>query len=156
MSYQFRRINLERDLETCIAFRRDSYTLSFGSLDGFESDMLNYESRMRAREQDVPEGNCHLWLAGRIVGQTEMKLVDDPDVGYVSLFYLAKEFRSQGLGNLLHDRAVETFAALDKSTLWLSVSRTNQHANRFYEKQGWTSRGPRPGKESVERMSFAL
>lgn len=153
---EFKTIDLTRNLDDCLRFRRDSYIVSFGGDEGFEASMTNYVQRMRERIAYLPRGNCHLWEEGRIIGQTEMKFVEDPDVGYVSLLYLESAYRGQGYGKMLHQRAVEVFSALGKKHMKLSVSQSNQRALAFYFKHGWKSLGPRPGKEHVELMSFEL
>lgn len=153
-------IDVERDLGTCIAFRRDMYVASFGSRDGLEEEMgegdARYVEQLEAKIAEVPEGNVHLWEDGRIVGQAEMRFDDEPGVGYVSLFYLAPECRGQGLGRLLHDHAVKVFTARGMRALRLSVSARNAPAIAFYRKLGWVSRGPRPHKLPMELMEYRL
>jgi len=83
MQHRFKTIDIERDLETCIKFRRDSYFVSFGTYSGFELEMRTYKDRMIDKVDHLPQGNCHLWRKTKIIGQTEMKLVDDLNVGYV-------------------------------------------------------------------------
>jgi len=152
----FDTINLERDIDTCIRFRRDSYFISFNTYEGFELSMRGYKSRMKDRIGYLPDGNCHLWDRDAIVGQTEMKFVEAPSVGYVSLLYLIKDYRSKGLGKLLHDRAIKVFTELGKSSIKLSVSISNERALSFYAKHGWKNLGPRPGKEEVYLMQYDL
>lgn len=156
MSIEFKTINLENDLETCIQFRRDSYLVSFGKLEGFDDFMKPYEKRMRERIAYFPQGNCHLWRSGEIIGQTEMKFIDDPDIGYVSLFYLLPEVRGMGYGKDLHLRAVQEFSKIGKKRLNLSVSPDNHRAVAYYAKMGWTNPGPRPGREHVLLLSYQL
>jgi ribosomal protein S18 acetylase RimI-like enzyme len=157
----FEPIDLVRDIDTCIAFRRDSYTRSFGSLEGFEDEMgagnTLYVEQLRGRIGQVPEGNSHLWRDGRIVGQTEMRLfAEDPRIGYVSFFYLVPECRGQGLGRLLHEHAVAVFRRRGMAALRLSVSVRNESAIAFYRKLGWVPVGARPNKEPMEILEYAL
>jgi len=156
VQHRFEVINLERDFETCTRFRRDSYFISFGSYSEFESESNSYKDRMTERLGYLPQGNCHLWFQDRIIGQTEMKLVADADVGYISLLYLVPEQRGKGLGELLHKHAIKVFSALGKSTIQLSVSKSNRQALSFYAKHGWRNLGPRPDKETMFLMSCDL
>lgn len=156
MLFKFETIDMKTHSEICFEFRKDSYFLSFESYAGFEAEMRNYNDRMQHRIRLLPQGNCHLWLDDQIIGQTEMKLIEETDVGYVSFLYLTPEYRNQGLGKLLHQHAVEVFSGLGKSTLQLSVSRSNKHALSFYEKHGWVNSGPRAGKEHMFLMTYAL
>ena len=153
-------IVLPRDLQTCIAFRRDMYLASFGSLDGLDEEMGKgdalYVEQLEAKIAQVPEGNSHLWEGERIVGQAEMRFDDDPGAGYVSLFYLVPECRGQGLGRLLHEHAVSVFGARGMRAIRLSVSTRNAAAIAFYRKLGWASMGPRPHKQPMELMEYRL
>ncbi len=154
-------IDVARDLDTCIAFRRDSYALSFGSLDGIEGEMgadnSLYAAQLRERIAQVPEGNSHLWRDDRIVGQTEMRLFDeDPGVGYVSFLYLVPGCRGAGLGRLLHEHAVSVFRRRGMRSLRLSVSIRNAAAIAFYRKIGWACVGARPNKEPMEILEYDL
>ncbi len=152
-------IDLARHSADCAAFRRAAFVASFGSSDGADQEMgadnALYFARLRQRIADVPEGNAHLWHAGRIVGQTEMRLVrDDPAVGYVNLFYVLPEFRGRGWGRLLHEHAVGVFGRLGRRRLRLSVSTHNAAAIAFYRKLGWVPVGTRPNRETMEIMEF--
>ena len=156
MQHRFEVVNLERNFETCIKFRRDTYLVSFGSYSEFESEEDSYKERMTERLNYLPEGNCHLLVQDKIIGQTEMKLLPDTEIGYVSLLYLAPEYRGKGLGELLHKHAIKVFSALEKSTIQLSVSKSNRQALAFYAKHGWRNLGPRPDKKQMFLMSYAL
>ena len=153
-------IDLARDLGTCVAFRRDMYVSSFGSEDGLEEEMGDgdsaYIAQLRERVEQMPEGNAHLWEGDRIVGQAEMRLDEEPGVGYVSLFYLAPGFRGQGLGQMLHDHAVMVCKARGLKRMRLSVATRNAAAIDFYRKLGWIDAGPRPHRLPMQRMEFTI
>jgi RimJ/RimL family protein N-acetyltransferase len=74
--YRLVPIDLERDGEACVAFRRASFVASFGSEAGLDAEMgpqsVHYLGQLRARIAQVPEGNAHLREGERIVGQAEM------------------------------------------------------------------------------------
>jgi RimJ/RimL family protein N-acetyltransferase len=153
-------IDLARDSATCIAFRRDSFFESFGTHEGCDAEMgadgAIYLEKLARRMSEVPEGNSHLWHGDTIIGQTEMRIADDPGMGYVNLFYLLPEWRKKGLARVLHDHAVAVFAARGLRGIRLSVSRTNDNALRFYRRLGWKRVGFRPNKETVDIMELAL
>jgi ribosomal protein S18 acetylase RimI-like enzyme len=153
-------IDLARDAAACIEFRRDSFHASFGTHDGCDAEMgadgALYLDKLRRRIAEVPEGNSHLWHGDRIIGQAEMRLSDEPDKGYVNLFYLVPEWRHRGLGRLLHDHAMEVFDARRMRAIRLSVSRTNEGAIAFYRRLGWKRVGARPNKEAMEILELAL
>ena len=153
-------IDLERDAQTCIDFRRDSYHASFGTDEGCDAEMgadgLFYIEKLRKRMAQVPEGNAHVWHGDRIIGQTEMRLEEENDVGYVNLFYLLPEWRKRGLGWRLHQHAVDVFTKRGMKAMRLSVSRTNEPAIAFYRRLGWRRVGFRPNKETMDILEFKL
>jgi len=156
----FETIDLARNFLTCVQFRADSYFVSFGSLTGFSAEMgpdnVAYLARMERKIANLPTGNCHIWQGKNIVGQTEMRILDSLDIGYVNLFYLIPDLRAKGHGRELHQHACCVFKGLGMQTMQLSVSPQNKRALRFYEKMGWTSLGPRPGREKMLLMEFNL
>jgi ribosomal protein S18 acetylase RimI-like enzyme len=154
-------VNVARDGELCAAFRRSMYFASFGTNEGLEEEMgvhdALYLGQLREKIAEVPEGNVHLWRGERIVGQAEMRLVEgEPDVGYVSLFYVIPECRGQGLGRVLHAHALEVFRRRGMRVLRLSVSGTNAPALAFYRALGWNAVGTRPNQRPMTIMEYAL
>ncbi len=154
-------IDLAHDLDRCIAFRREGYVASFGSEDGMEEEMgpsgERYVERLRARIAEVPEGNMHLWHGSRIVGQTEMRLVaGEPEVGYVSFYYVLPELRGRGLGRRLHEHAVAVFRRRGMRKLRLSVALRNEDALAFYRRLGWITAGTRPHRVEMAIMECPI
>jgi RimJ/RimL family protein N-acetyltransferase len=159
--YRIELIRLHADAELCVAFRHGMYVASFGSSEGIEEELGQdneiYLQQLREKIAQLPEGNVHLWQGERIVGQAEMRLLEEePDVGYVSLFYLVPEVRGQGLGRVLHEHAVDVFRRRGKRVMRLSVSISNSRAIAFYRKLGWVAVATRANKEPMAIMEFAL
>jgi ribosomal protein S18 acetylase RimI-like enzyme len=159
--YRLASIDLGRDGATCVDFRRDAYVATFGTSEGMEAEMgadnALYLAQLRHRLAELPEGNAHLWDGARIVGQAEMRLVeDDATLGYVNLFYVLPELRGRGLGRVLHRHAVRVFSKLGKRAIRLSVSERNAQALAFYRKLGWRDAGSRPHREAMQVLELAL
>jgi aminoglycoside 6'-N-acetyltransferase len=158
--YRIEPIELPRDAETCVAYRRASFVASFGSEAGLDEEMgagnALYLEQLRRRIAQVPEGNAHLWEDGRIVGQAEMRLHEEPGIGYVNLFYVEPGRRGQGLGRMLHDHAAAVFRRRGMRAMRLSVSTRNAAALAFYRKLGWVGIGTRANREPMEILEFAL
>jgi hypothetical protein len=80
----FKPIDFDGHGHVCIAFRRDTFISSFG-WDGFFAKVgdrgENYLKRLRAHSTRFPDGNVHAWDDGEIVGQLEMRVLDDPRRG---------------------------------------------------------------------------
>lgn len=142
---------------TCARLRREMYLASFGSAEGLEEEMGEgdqaYLGQLRAKIAQLPEGNVHLWRDGAIVGQLEMRLLDDePEVAYLSLIHVSAGLRGQGLGQRLHAHAMQVARSRGKRLMRLSVSERNAAALRFYRRLGWVVAGTRPGRTPMVVM----
>ncbi len=159
-SLAFKPIDLDRHADQCVAFRRDSFVCSFGTDDAFSEqsgpDGARYVAWLHERLAELPEGCVHVWASGTIIGQMEMRVRDDPRVGYINLFYLIPSARGGGAGDQLHDYALRLFRKLNVTKLQLSVSPTNRRAVAYYRKHGWHDLGPRPGHEEVHLMELTF
>jgi RimJ/RimL family protein N-acetyltransferase len=157
--YRIERIDFARSAELCAAFHREMYAASFGTSAGLDEEMgadnAVYLRELAARIAQVPEGNIHLWRGERIVGQAEMRLLDEePAIGYVSLFYIAADCRGEGLGRVLHEHAVDVFRRRGMRAMRLTVSISNARAMGFYKRLGWTAIGTRAHREPVAVMEY--
>jgi ribosomal protein S18 acetylase RimI-like enzyme len=133
----FRTIELERDAQTAVAFRRDSYLCSFGTDEAF-GDVDAYLAWLRDRISRQPLGQVHVWRGQQIIGQLEMLVqATTPARGYINLFYLAPEWRGCGIGVALHQYAMEFMRNGGASVTRLSVSPTNARALAYYRKSAW-------------------
>src|SRR5688572_11753690 len=148
---QFATIDLARHKDLCIAFRRDSYIVSFGDDRIFNdengADGSGYIEWLADRIARFPEGHVHVWRGADIIGQLE--IIVSPSSGYVNLFYLKPEERGYGHGSALHEYAVALFRRHRVRVAGLSVSPTNQRALRYYARHGWRDLGPRAGAAHV-------
>jgi ribosomal protein S18 acetylase RimI-like enzyme len=155
---QFHTIDLSRHRALAIDFRRDSYVCSFGNDNIFVeengADGSGYATWLEARVKQFPEGHVHAWQGSTIVGQVE--LIIGAHGGYINLLYLRPESRGQGLGDQLHDYAVALFRSRRVGYVGLSVSPSNARAIRFYQRHGWTDRGPRPGAPHVHELELTV
>jgi ribosomal protein S18 acetylase RimI-like enzyme len=155
----FKPIDFDAHAQVCIAFRRDSFTTSFG-WDGFltkEGDKgEKYLDRLRAYSSRFPEGNVHAWADGEIVGQLEMRVLDDPSRGHVSLYYLVEQLRGSGAGDDLQRYAMQFMRSQGVRTAQLNVSPTNACALKYYQKHGWKDCGLRPGRDDVHLMEHVV
>lgn len=149
------------DADACVRLRREMYAASFGSVDGLEEEMGEgnslYLSQLREKLAKWPEGNVHLWRDDRIVGQLEMRdLEDEPAVGYVNLIHVVAEYRGHGLGKRLHRHAMRASRERGKQLMRLSVSQRNAAARRFYKRLGWTEAGARPNRLPMTIMEIPV
>ena len=150
---EFRTINIERDGATAVAFRRDAFAASFGSLaEGnrrFEKTGADGYLKFLARLLDAfPQGAVHAWCGADIVGQLEAKpLSDDPATGHVFLYYVAPRWRGRGVGRALSAHAERVLAAAGCTKGHLCCVPTNARALRFYARAGWRDTGQAPAHD---------
>jgi GNAT superfamily N-acetyltransferase len=134
----FRNIDLPRDSETIIKFRRDSYIISFGDERLF-GDNVSYLKKIAERLLKFPGGLIIVEVDGEPVGQVELQIkkVENKEIGYVNLFYLIPEYRGKGYGVYLIKYTEDFFSKYDVKEYQLRVSPTNKRAIKFYEKTGF-------------------
>ena len=149
------------DLATCARMHRDMYLASFGTDDGLAEEMgpadQVYYAQLHAKMAQLPEGNVHLWRDGEIVGQLEMRLVDDdPEVLYLSLIHVDARLRGRGLGKRLHAHAMDLARRSGRKLLRLSVAQHNKHALLFYRRLGWVVVGTRPNRQPMIVMEVPV
>ena len=158
-SVRFEPVDLVRDRDTCVRFRRDSYFCSFGEGEAFDPSsggVAGYLERLRERLATLPEGIVHVWRVDAIVGQIEAQIPPALGTGYVNLFYLVPEVRGSGIGDQLHAYVVSLFSRRSVPSARLSVSPTNARALRYYAKHGWRDLGPRPDHPTVHLMELVI
>lgn len=155
----FKPIELVLHAHVCLSFRRDTFISSFGWDGFFEKEGAKgetYLSRLRAHASRFPDGNVHVWDDGKIVGQLEMRVLDDRLRGHVSLFYLTPQLRGSGAADDLQRYAMQFMRSQRVATAQLNVSPTNARALAYYRKHGWKDCGPRPGRDDVHLMEHSV
>jgi ribosomal protein S18 acetylase RimI-like enzyme len=143
--------------QLCMAFRRDAWLVSYGSIDGFSELETAAWFELLARLH--PSSFLHVWLAGQVIGQIEYRSPitweDNTVGGYVNLFYLLPSHRGQGLGQMMHDCVIHDLRLKEVRSVRLRVIVGNTIALRFYAKQGWQMVGEADAK-GAQLMSLAL
>jgi ribosomal protein S18 acetylase RimI-like enzyme len=157
----FKTIDTTEDRRICISNRLDAYLCTHGSSDGFLSQIGgkrgdSYMNRLNTRIEQLPQGNCLCFFNGQLAGQLELKWHDNPNVGYVNLFYLRPEYRGVGLGRKLHERSIDIFQTLGADSILLSVGKNNKNAKAFYETLGWQNIGTRSDKPYADFYEFRI
>lgn len=135
--FQFEKIHLEKHKDLIIAFRRDSFRVSFGNEDDFGEDK-EYLEWVQNRIEHYPDGFVLVKCLDQYVGQLELQIVryEHQDIGYVNLYYLIPSYRGKGYGKYLHEYAMDFFKSKGMNQYHLRVSFTNQQAVAFYNKHG--------------------
>lgn len=136
--FSFRDIDLLTDSETVIKFRRDAFVISFGDESLF-GDNEFYLMRVHELLQKFPGGLVIVEHDGKPVGQIELQIMryEKKKIGYVNLFYLISEYRGKGYGTALMRYAENYFRKNKMKKYHLRVTKTNQGAMSFYEKNGF-------------------
>jgi len=157
----FRPVELPRDAERCIAFRKDSYMVSFGTDEAFYRDNgPNGERYLDFLSQRIALDPNYVVFAlehDNLIGQIELgPYRADDTIGYVNLYYVVPEARRRGIGKQLDAYATSYLKSKGFAKARLSVSPTNVAAMTFYSRSGWRDLGPRPDAPNVHLMEKDL
>ena len=138
----FSPINLEKNFNKCVEFRRDSFECSFGNSDGYETTIGKngsiYFDKIKSRSSLSGWYYYHIFFEESIIGQLEFKNFSFlPQYGYVHLYYLDAAHRGKGHSRHLNDFVVNKLMDAGCKGAILSVSAGNERAIKFYEKFGW-------------------
>jgi ribosomal protein S18 acetylase RimI-like enzyme len=160
-SLRFLPIDIKQDFETCVFMRRMAFCASFESGDARFEEEYGPESHLyRQKLQELmavdPAGFVHVWRREEIVGQLEMRLLQNKGIGYIHLFALRPDVQGQGYGDALQEFASSFFRERGVDRVQLSVSPRNQRALAYYRKHGWRDCGLRPGFPEVHLMELSL
>jgi GNAT superfamily N-acetyltransferase len=154
---RFTPIDLAANGSDAVAFRADSFAVSFGTSEGFVAEWGSHGERyldhLKSRMSELPGSCVHVWLGSELIGQVELRDGrEDPSEGYVNLYYLIPEKRGAGFGALLDRYAVSWFSSRGLWRAALGVSPRNARAIRFYLKQGWSDEGVHPRHPTVRLL----
>ncbi|MED3570684.1 GNAT family N-acetyltransferase [Cytobacillus praedii] len=146
-------IDVEKDQDMIIKFRKDSYVVSYGSEEGL-GDETAYINRIKERVKKFPYGQVIIEKDNFPIGQMELqiKYFEGREIGYVNLFYLIPEYRGKGLGNTLIHYAEEFFRKASVEEYHLRVSPANKRAIRLYTNSGMVKLREDNEKNLVYRM----
>lgn len=119
-----------QDYDAIMALWADAEGLSLRDADSRESIAL-YLARN-------PATSFVAEIDGKIVGT--VLAGTDGRRGYLQHLVVSKTFRSQGIGQMLVEQAVEGLASIGIAKTHLFVFCDNAAAQRFYERMGWFAR----------------
>ncbi|APC47543.1 GNAT family N-acetyltransferase [Virgibacillus halodenitrificans] len=135
---KFRTINVDRDRELVLTFRRDSFVVSFGNGNDFHEE--EYLEWLKEKQNENSTNFVLVLEEEAYIGQLELSIrqYDEKYIGYVHLYYLIPDKRGKGLGSELNTYAENFFKRHGVSEYHLRVSPTNTSALSFYRKLGLT------------------
>ncbi len=140
---KFEPVDLIKNLELCIHFRRDAHILSYDSSTDFNIEECI--AWFHSLKENNPAGFEHVILNNEIIGQLEFKSgikeADGSVSGYINLLYLLPEYRRKGYGLKLQEYVLSKFIADKCSVAYLRYLPKNQAAGSFYVKHGWNPEG---------------
>lgn len=92
-----------------------------------------------------PASAVHVWADNKIIGQMELGAYrNDPQVGYVHLYYLVPSARGRNASKQLDDYAVDYLRKRGFAKAVLIVTKTNTRAQKYFKKMGWQESGRSP------------
>jgi len=156
-------IQLPTNADICLQFTTDAFVCSFGDDSRFLCGTHHYlrpDQYLRWLQSKVssdPESAVHVWMGSEIIGQMELGAYrHDPTVGYVHLYYLVPHARGKHLSEPLDRYASTYLSRKGYSRAFLSVTKSNERARRYYQKMGWKESGPSPDDPEVVIMEKGL
>lgn len=137
LTMNFEEIDIKKHRDTVVAFRKDSFYVSFGDTTGF-GDEKEYLHWLDEKISTFPKGFILVEEDGKYIGQLELTVreYEGNNIGYVNLYYLIPEMRGKGRGKELHSYALQFFGDSKISEYHLRVSPSNAAAIKFYRKMG--------------------
>ena len=153
---EFRSIDFDADLETCLSFRKDSFVCSFPSSDEWKSrwNPDHYTEHLKDFAKKHPNGALHIWSDDEIIGQLEFEYGNEN--GHVFLFYLQPNVRGTGVATTVHQYVIDELKKSGCSTASLRVSPSNARAISYYKKHGWYDLGPDETRKNVHTFTLNL
>ncbi|MCR5577449.1 MAG: GNAT family N-acetyltransferase [Oscillospiraceae bacterium] len=124
----------------------DAWRTAHGSLEGFDGDTY-WLAALEHRRAD-PESVLFFYEGERFAGLLDLDTErgESIGVGWISLLYLAPEYRGRGLGVQLLGRAVVKYRRLGRRTLRLQAAEDNAAALAFYRRNGFETLSWTPGR----------
>ncbi|CDO04815.1 ribosomal-protein-alanine acetyltransferase [Oceanobacillus picturae] len=133
----FEAIDVMKHQAKVIAFRKDSFRVSFGDTSGF-GDEEDYLRWLEEKKHAFPAGFMLVRENDAYIGQLELSIKEynGESIGYIHLLYLVPEKRGQGKGLELYQYAKQFFLQYNVASYELRVSPSNTAAINFYRKSG--------------------
>jgi ribosomal protein S18 acetylase RimI-like enzyme len=92
------------------------------------------------------------WDGGRLVGLVAAYVTPGAPEAFISNVSVVSELRGHGVAATLVERCIDRARGVGAATLRLEVATADRAAGRFYEKLGFTDRGP----EAADRPTTTL
>ena len=123
-----------------------TWLFAHGSLDGFNPE--SYIENAALHHLCDKEAVLCFYDGEEPVGLLDMDVARGADegIGWISLIYLAEEYRNQGYGVQLLARALKKYTNMGRTRLQLNVAESNLAARAFYKKQGFEEKGSRENR----------
>lgn len=140
---EFEEVNLDKNLELYLGFRRDTHFLSYGCHSDFSAhECVNW---FKSLKENNPTGFKHVLLNDNIIGLLEyksgIKESNGELTGYINLIYLLPEYRGRNFGVELQSHVLSRFISDGCSFAYLRYLPKNVVAGSFYKKNGWKPKG---------------
>jgi GNAT superfamily N-acetyltransferase len=134
-------VNLDKNIDLCLAFRRDAHIISYGSDKKFDANECS--AWFESLQKDPLSGFQHVILDNHIVGQIEFRshFQENNNAGYINLLYLLPTYRRKGIGKKIQNYVFSTFLANGCFSAYLRYLPRNVSAEKFYINTGWTPVG---------------
>ncbi len=144
-SLWFKPLDLEQDGALYYNCRKEAWLTIHGTLEHFDGPgFLNAAKAQAAYDPSAVQ--CGM-VNGEMAGLIQLNLPRDADkgIGGIPFYYMAPQWRSQGIGVQLLGQAVSTYRKLGRTALRLRCAPENTVAQHFYQKHGFHKVGEEQG-----------
>ena len=144
-SLRYAPLDMERGSEIYYQARKEAWLSIHGSIQHFDGDGFVREALEQWKVN--PRAVTCAYLEDKLVGILQMDTARyaDEGVGYIPFYYMAPEYRKNGLGVQLMGEAISLYRPLGRDRLRLRCAPDNHVAQRFYRRYGFRKAGEAQG-----------
>jgi ribosomal protein S18 acetylase RimI-like enzyme len=114
-------------------------------------DLGNYAAKLAERA-----ARFEAWDGGRLVGLVAAYVTPGAPNAFISNVSVVPELRGNGVAAALVADCIDRARRSGAATITLEVATADEAAGRFYEKLGFTNRGPEPPGQTTTTLTLDL
>src|SRR3954462_2728877 len=114
-------------------------------------DLGDYAAKLAERA-----ARCEAWDGGRLLGLVAAYVTPGAPEAFISNVSVVSELRGHGVAATLVADCIDRARGSGAATLRLEVATADRAAGRFYEKLGFTDRGPGPADRRTTTLTLDL
>ena len=151
-------MDLDRDRQRYLDYRRDAWLIAHGTAEGFKEEYLDLARRHR---REHPRALSLALQGDRPTGLVELSVNRGAaeKIGAIEFYYMEEPYRGTGMSVQLLGQAVSVYRSLGREKLRIVTPEQNARAVAFYQKYGFAVTGEETdetGRQLVMDLDIAL